>query len=242
MRMTILTDATGLTLAGVHSHYGKSHVLQGVELTVAPGEAVALLGRNGVGKTTTLKTIMGLQKASAGTIRFEGEDLTALPAHRTASCGIGYVPQGRRIFPQLSVMENLCVGLRHAPPAADLDYVFGRFPRLQERLRQPGGTLSGGEQQMLAIARALMLKPKLILFDEPTEGIMPVLVSQIRREIRAINRAGMSILLVEQSVPTALKLCDRIYIMEKGVVCFAGSSQALRNNPDALHRFLGVAV
>ncbi|MGF1529574.1 MAG: ABC transporter ATP-binding protein [Candidatus Competibacterales bacterium] len=233
---------TTLRVENLHAHYGKVHVLQGVDLTVAPGEAVALLGRNGVGKTTTLKAILGLIPRSRGQVRFGDCDLTQLPAHRLAAQGIGYVPQGRGIFPQLSVYENLCIGLTRSPPRERLDYVFQRFPRLQERLSQQGTTLSGGEQQMLAIARCLMMAPRLLVLDEPTEGIMPRLVTAIRREIRLINRRGVAILLVEQNLSMALKLCRKIYLLEKGRVVYQGTGEALRQRPDVVQRYLGLSL
>ena len=231
-----------LELNAVHAHYGKVHVLQGASLEVRSGEAVGLLGRNGVGKTTTLKTIMGLVKATGGEIVFNGRGLTDIAPHDIPGTGIGYVPQGRGIFPSLSVKENLEIGLRKAPQSQVFDYVFDRFPRLKERLRQPGGTLSGGEQQMLAIARCLVMQPRLLILDEPTEGIMPILVQDIRREIKAVNDAGVSILLVEQNIKTALRLCSRIYIMEKGAVVHQAAAQDLKDDKETLHRYLGVTV
>lgn len=231
-----------LELNGVHAHYGKVHVLQGTSLEVHNGEAVGLLGRNGVGKTTTLKSIMGLVPATGGEIVFNGCGLTDLAPHRIPETGIGYVPQGRGIFPTLSVKENLEIALTKAPPSQVTDYVFDRFPRLKERLSQPGGTLSGGEQQMLAIARCLVMQPKLIILDEPTEGIMPILVQDIRREIKAVNDTGVSILLVEQNIKTALRLCSRIYIMEKGTVVHEATAENLKNDTETLHRYLGVTV
>ena len=231
-----------LRLEDVHAHYGKSHVLQGVNLTVDDGEAAALLGRNGVGKTTTLRTIMGLTPPSRGSITFNGTRVDKIAPHKIAGLGLGYVPQGRRIFPNLSVYENLCVGLDQNPPEEDLDHVFHRFPRLKERLGQKGGTLSGGELQMLAISRCLVMKPQTLLLDEPTEGLMPKLVSMIRNEIRAINKTGVSLLLVEQNVRTALAVCKRIYIMEKGVICYEGTSRELRDDPEVIHRYLGVDI
>src|SRR5207245_10224553 len=200
-----------LNLADVHVHYGKLHILQGVSMQVNEGEAVALLGRNGVGKTTTLRAIMGLGPRGAGTVHFGGADFDTIAPHQVPRMGVGYVPQGRGIFPNLTVYENLCVGLPGRRDPEREEYVFGCFPRLKERLKQSGNTLSGGEQQMLAIARCLMMRPKLIILDEPTEGIMPHLVSQIRREIHRINQTGVSILLVEQNVETALKLCPRVF-------------------------------
>ncbi|PIW30570.1 MAG: ABC transporter ATP-binding protein [Rhodospirillales bacterium CG15_BIG_FIL_POST_REV_8_21_14_020_66_15] len=231
-----------LELNAVHAHYGKVHVLQGASLEVKSGEAVALLGRNGVGKTTALKTIMGLVPATGGEIVFDGRGLTDMPPHAIPRSGIGYVPQGRGIFPSLSVKENLEIGLTKAPPSQVFDYVYDRFPRLKERLRQPGGTLSGGEQQMLAIARCLVMQPSLLILDEPTEGIMPILVQDIRREIKAVNDAGVSILLVEQNIKTALRLCSRIYIMEKGTVVHEAAAEDLKEDKETLHRYLGVAV
>jgi branched-chain amino acid transport system ATP-binding protein len=230
-----------LSLRDVHVHIGKLHILQGVNLEIKSGESAALLGRNGVGKTTTLRAIMGLAPRSRGTIEFDGFDLARCPAHEVRRKGIGYVPQGRGIFPNLSVLENLCIGLPGKRDSEREDYVFGCFPRLKERLKQSGNTLSGGEQQMLAIARCLMMRPKLIILDEPTEGIMPRLVSQIRREIYRINQTGVSILLVEQNVETAFKLCPRVFIMEKGSVVHSGTSQELKSQTALVHRYLGLS-
>jgi branched-chain amino acid transport system ATP-binding protein len=231
-----------LSLENVHVHYGKLHILQGVSLEVKEGEAVALLGRNGVGKTTTLRAIMGLVRRSGGKVRFDGLDFDAIPPHQVPRKGVGYVPQGRGIFPNLTVYENLCLGLPGKPDPTVEARVLERFPRLKERAGQAGGTLSGGEQQMLAIARCLMMQPKMIIFDEPTEGIMPKLVSDIRREIHRINASGVSVLLVEQNVKTALKLCQRIFIMEKGTIVHAGSSHELKAQPELVHRYLGLAL
>jgi branched-chain amino acid transport system ATP-binding protein len=230
-----------LKLDDVHVHIGKLHILQGVNLELRSGECAALLGRNGVGKTTTLRAIMGLAACSRGTIELDGTDLVRCAPHEIPRRGIGYVPQGRGIFPNLTVMENLCLGLSRRRDPEREEYVFGCFPRLKERAKQSGDTLSGGEQQMLAIARCLMMRPKLIILDEPTEGIMPRLVSQIRREIHRINQGGVSILLVEQNVTTALKLCPRVFLMEKGTVVYDGSSQDLKSQPEIVHRYLGVS-
>src|SRR3954469_6901919 len=227
-------------LRDVHVHIGKLHILQGVNLEIQPGESAALLGRNGVGKTTTLRAIMGLAARSRGTIEFDGFDLARCPAHEVPRKGIGYVPQGRGIFPNLSVLENLCIALPGKRDPEREDYVFSCFPRLKERLKQPGNTLSGGEQQMLAIARCLMMRPQLLILDEPTEGIRPRLVSQIRREIHRINQTGVSILLVEQNVETALRLCPRVFLMEKGTIVYDGASQDLKSNPEIVHRYLGL--
>lgn len=231
-----------IELRDLNAHYGKVHVLRGVNLNVQPGEAVALLGRNGVGKTTTLKTIMGLVPPTGGAVTFNGQEISKIQPHRVPGTGIGYVPQGRGIFPILSVEENLFIGVAKRPPQSVIDYVFDRFPRLYERLKQPGGTLSGGEQQMLAIARCLVMQPKLIILDEPTEGIMPILVKEIRREIEAVRETGVSILLVEQNIKTALRLCTRVYLMEKGQVVHEASAEDLKNDKDTLHRYLGVDV
>jgi branched-chain amino acid transport system ATP-binding protein len=229
-----------LSLRDVHVHIGKLHILQGVNLEVKAGESAALLGRNGVGKTTTLRAIMGLAPRSRGMIEFDSADLARCPAYEIPRRGIGYVPQGRGIFPNLTVLENLNIGLPGKRDSEREDHVFACFPRLKERLRQSGNTLSGGEQQMLAIARCLMMRPKLIILDEPTEGIMPKLVSQIRREIHRINQTGVSVLLVEQNVDTALKLCPRVFLMEKGTVVYSGASHELKSQPEIVHRYLGL--
>jgi len=230
-----------LSLRDLHVHIGKLHILQGVTMEIKPGESAALLGRNGVGKTTTLRAIMGLLRRSAGVVEFDGKDLGELQPHRIPHTGIGYVPQGRGIFPTLSVEENLFIGVSGRRDTEREDYVFTCFPRLKERLKQSGNTLSGGEQQMLAIARCLMMRPKLIILDEPTEGIMPRLVSQIRREIHRINQTGVSILQVEQNVETALKLCPRVFLMEKGTIVYSGAAQELKSQPEIVHRYLGLS-
>jgi branched-chain amino acid transport system ATP-binding protein len=234
-----------LTLEDVHTHYGKSHILHGVSIAVAPGEVVGLLGRNGVGKSTTLKTIMGLATPSSGRITFEGRDVTGLAPHRIARLGIGYVPEDRRIFRLLTVMENLRTGLDRpavgeARRQALLEKVYRSFPVLRERRHQAGGTLSGGEQQMLAIARAMMLEPKIILLDEPTEGLMPRLVAHIREIIDVLREDGVAILLVEQNVPLTLEVARRVYIMEKGVVRHHAPAAELRADPTVIHQYLGV--
>lgn len=231
-----------LTLENVNAGYGKSQILHSLSLNVDNGESVALLGRNGVGKTTTLRTIMGLTPISEGAILFDNTRLDKIPPHNIAGHGIGYVPQGRHIFPKLTVYENLCIGLAKDPENGALDSIFQRFPRLKERVHQAGGTLSGGEQQMLAIARCLVMKPRLLILDEPTEGIMPKLVAEIREEIKAINKSGVSILLVEQNMFTAISVCSRVYIMEKGRICVEDKSERLRTNSELVHRYLGVSI
>jgi branched-chain amino acid transport system ATP-binding protein len=234
-----------LTLEGVHSYYGKSHVLHDVSIHVGAGEVVGLLGRNGVGKSTTLKTIIGLVAPAAGRITFQGRDIAGLAPHRIARLGIGWVPEDRRVFRLLTVMENLRTGLDRprvnpARRQALLEKAYRSFPVLRERRYQAGGTLSGGEQQMLAIARAMMLEPKIILLDEPTEGLMPRLVGQIREIIATLHRDGVAILLVEQNVPLTLEVSDRVYIMEKGMVRHQAPAADLRRDPAVVHQYLGV--
>jgi branched-chain amino acid transport system ATP-binding protein len=240
-------DATEPLLAveEIHTYYGKSHILGGVSLEVGRGEVVGLLGRNGVGKSTTLKAVAGLVHPSRGEVRFEGRPITRLPAHRVARLGIGYVPEDRRIFPLLTVTENLRTGLdRHGVTAARkkelLQKVYEYFPVLAERRGQAGGTLSGGEQQMLAIARAMMLEPKIILLDEPTEGLMPRMVSQIREIIGVLHGEQVAVLLVEQNVPLTLECARRVYILEKGMVRHHAPAAELRVNDSVIHQYLGV--
>jgi branched-chain amino acid transport system ATP-binding protein len=229
----------------VHTFYGKSHILHGVSIEVGPGEVVGLLGRNGVGKSTTLKTIMGLVQPSEGMVRLNGIAVTGLPPHKLARLGIGYVPEDRRIFRLLTVMENLRTGLDRDGVTAEkremlLDKVFKFFPVLAERRAQAGGTLSGGEQQMLAIARAMMLEPKIILLDEPTEGLMPRMVSQIRNIIEILHNEGVAILLVEQNVPLTLAASARVYIMEKGSVRHHCATSEIDVNDALIKQYLGV--
>jgi len=229
----------------IHTYYGKSHILHGVSLAVAPGEVVGLLGRNGVGKSTTLKTIMGLVRPSQGTVMLEGEAVSGVAPHKLARRGIGYVPEDRRIFRVLTVMENLRTGLDRGGVTEErrralLDKVFAFFPVLGERRNQAGGTLSGGEQQMLAIARAMMLEPKIILLDEPTEGLMPRMVSQIRNIIELLHKEGVAILLVEQNVPLTLAASQRVYIMEKGTVRHQCAASDIDIHHPVIKQYLGV--
>jgi branched-chain amino acid transport system ATP-binding protein len=236
-----------LTVEQIHTYYGPSHVLQGVSLQVAEGEIVALLGRNGAGKTTTLKTVMGVTPARRGRITFQGEDITRTPTHQIARTGIALIPDDRRIFPNLTVAENLRMGMlkdqrRDGREAeALLGQVFTYFPRLQERIDQLGKSLSGGEQQMLAIARGLVARPKLMLVDEPTEGLMPVLVQSLTEILRQINRDGVTILLVEQDLDVALSLASRGYVIDQGVIQFQGTTQEIRANREIQQRYLGVS-
>ena len=234
-----------VTVEGIHTYYGKSHILHGVSLTVGAGEVVGLLGRNGVGKSTTLKTVMGLVRPSQGEVRYEGRAITGLAPHRLARLGIAYVPEDRRIFRLLTVMENLRTGLdRQGVDEAKrkrlIDKVLEYFPVLGERRNQAGGTLSGGEQQMLAIARAMMLEPKIVLLDEPTEGLMPRMVSQIGTIIEVLHREGVAILLVEQNVPLTLASSRRVYFMEKGTVRHHAAAADLEVGDAVIHQYLGV--
>jgi len=234
-----------LAVEDIHTYYGKSHILHGVSMEVGNGEVVGLLGRNGVGKSTTLKAVAGLVHPSGGEVRFEGRPITRLPAHRVARLGVGYVPEERRIFRLLTVTENLRTGLdRRGVTTAKkkelLEKVYAYFPVLAERRSQAGGTLSGGEQQMLAIARAMMLEPKIILLDEPTEGLMPRMVSQIREIIEVLHREHVAVLLVEQNVPLTLEASQRIYILEKGVVRHHAPAVELQVDDAVIHQYLGV--
>jgi branched-chain amino acid transport system ATP-binding protein len=239
------TTAPLVQVDDLHTYYGKSHILHGVSLTVAPGEVVGLLGRNGVGKSTTLKSIMGLVNPSQGSIRLNGQPIGGMAAHKLARLGIGYVPEDRRIFRLLTVMENLRTGLDRSSVTDDkkkmlLDKVFTFFPVLAERRNQAGGTLSGGEQQMLAIARAMMLEPKIILLDEPTEGLMPRMVSQISNIIDVLHKENVAILLVEQNVPLTLEASQRVYIMEKGQVKHHCAASEIDVHDPIIKQYLGV--
>jgi branched-chain amino acid transport system ATP-binding protein len=233
-----------LRVEGVDAYYGLSHVLQGVSLTVEAGEAVALLGRNGAGKTTTLKTIMAVVRARRGRITWNGADITDLAPHRIVQLGIGYVPEERRIFPNLSVYENLKMARLAVDGGRRMDDYVARvvalFPPLAERMSSKGKTLSGGEQQMLTMARSLGTEPKLLLIDEPTEGLMPAFVETISRTILEIQRQGVAVLLVEQNTRLALAATQRVYLIEKGVIKHEARSSDLANDAEARHRYLGV--
>jgi branched-chain amino acid transport system ATP-binding protein len=237
---------TLLAVEDLHAFYGDAHILQGVSLTVGAGEVVTLIGRNGAGKTTTLKSIMGLLPARGGSITFDGRELTKLPTHQVARAGIAYVPEERRILPNLSVAENLRLGILGAARQAQADNgdvveeVLTYFPRLRDRYEQKGKSLSGGEQQMLAIARGLVARPKLMLVDEPTEGLSPLLVESLTGILGEINRRGTTILLVEQMLEVALALSHRLYVMDQGRIQFEGTPDALRADPEIQQRFLGV--
>ena len=230
-----------LELNNVHAYYGDSHVLHGISLCVAEGEVVGLLGRNGAGKTTTLLAIMGYVRCREGTIGYKGERLDGLHPYRIARRGISFVPQERRIFPSLTVRENLTVGERRAGRGRwRLNDIFEIFPNLGARQKNLGCHLSGGEQQMLAIARALMLDPSVLLLDEPSEGLAPLIVEKIVQVLRDVKGTGLPILLVEQNLHTALKLADRHYILSKGEICYQGSSSELEADGAVKRQYLGV--
>jgi len=231
-----------LEVKNIHTFYGSSHILFGLSLTVKQGEIVGLLGRNGVGKTTTLRSIIGLNPPRDGTIEFNGEDITGKTPYALTSNGLGFVPEDRRIFPNLTVEENLEVARRRPKEEGGwtIEKVYGLFPKLKILSSQKGGHLSGGEQQMLTIARTLMLNPKLLLLDEPMEGLAPAVVSIIIKQITDLKTQGVTILLSEQNVKAALKLIGRCYIIEKGTVKFEGTTEQLVQNKEVGRRYLGV--
>jgi len=229
-----------LRLEDVHAYYGESHILQGVSLQVAEGEIVCLLGRNGVGKTTTLRSIMGLVSARRGLIELAGTSLTNKPTHSIARAGVGYVPEERRMLRDLTVIENLRIASRPASGGWDEGRVLKLFPRLAERAGQLAGTLSGGEQQMLAIGRALMGNPKILLLDEPSQGLAPQLVQLVAQTIRELHAQGLTMVLVEQNVHLALELGLRHYVLAKGQVVHESTSAELRADPDLMQQLLGV--
>ncbi|MEA2686284.1 MAG: branched-chain amino acid transport system ATP-binding protein, partial [Actinomycetota bacterium] len=237
-----------LELDDLHVHYGMVAALKGVSLGVEAGEVVALIGANGAGKTTTLKTISGLRPVTSGRVLFEGRDISGVPAHERVGLGISQSPEGRRIFPGMSVLENLEMGayargsVRKPEVAADLERVFGLLPRLAERRGQSGGTLSGGEQQMLAIGRALMARPKVLLLDEPSMGLAPKLVTQIFALVSEINQQGTTVLLVEQNAAQALQRADRAYVLETGRVVKSGSARELLGDEAVRNAYLGGEV
>lgn len=234
-----MTDA--LTVSGLDCFYGEVQVLHGLDLTLRQGEVLCLLGRNGAGKTTTLKAIMGLVPARQGSIKLDGMELTGLPAHEVPKAGIAYVPQGRRLFAEMTVAENLEIGLntRHKGRATR-EAVLEMFPLLRERLKQRSGTLSGGEQQMLAMARALCVEPKVLLLDEPTEGLMPSMIQKIREAISQLRQRGVSTILVEQRVDAVLSVADRVSFIENGRNRETVDVEQLRADPSAVRRYVGV--
>lgn len=228
-----------LEVKGIHSYYGKSHVLEGISLDVRPGELVTLLGRNGAGKTTTLRSIAGIVRPAEGSITFNDEELIGREVFEIARCGISLVPEHRGIFGLLSVEENLGIAVRSSS-SWSLSDVYDMFPRLYERRKNGGNALSGGEQQMLAIARALVNDPKLLLLDEPTEGLAPVIVDEIVRILGKIREAGVSVLLVEQNLAVCEKLADRHYVIEQGQVVYSGTGEQFRQEQAVKDRYLAV--
>jgi branched-chain amino acid transport system ATP-binding protein len=232
-----------LQVDGIETCYGRSKVLFGISLTVAAGEMVTLMGRNGMGKTTTVRSIMGLTPATAGSIRFAGEDIRDWPSYRIGKLGIGLVPEGRQVFPNLTAQENLVATAANRSGASDpwtLDKICALFPRLAERLDSMGHQLSGGEQQMLAIGRALMTNPRLLVLDEATEGLAPMMRAEIWQCLGRLKGQGQSILLIDKNVATLTRIADRHYLIERGRVVWSGTSAALAAAPDIQHRYLGV--
>ena len=231
-----------LHMEGVHAHYGHIHALRGIDVTVQVGEIVTLIGANGAGKSTLMMSLFGKPGASSGRIVFDGEDITRVPSHQISRRGIAIVPEGRRIFPRMTVMENLLMGTTFADPAnfnADIKRIYAMFPILQERAAQRAGTLSGGEQQMLAIGRALMSRPKLLLLDEPSLGLAPIYIKRIFQIIRELNTEhGMTVLLVEQNAHHALRVAHRGYVLQHGEIVLAGSGQELLASPEVRAAYL----
>jgi len=226
----------------INTFYGLSHILFDVSFKIKKSETVCLLGRNGVGKSTTLKSIMGLTPPRTGWIRFGGQDITNLKTHRIAHLGVGYVPEDRIIFPDLTVQENLEMGIKPGNKAGDwsFDRIYQIFPVLKEREKQSGGTLSGGEQQMLTIARTLMGSPVLLLLDEPSEGLAPLIIREVYKQVNLLKESGITIVLCEQKCDYGLTMADSAYILEKGHICWNGACTALQNQPDIIKQFLGV--
>ena len=238
-----MADQPLLEVTGIETSYGVSRVLFGISLTVPAGEMVSLMGRNGMGKTTTVRSIMGLTPASAGSIRFGGADISALPAYRVAKLGIGLVPEGRQVFPNLSARENLVATAANRTAAKErwtLEKVFDLFPRLASRTDAMANLLSGGEQQMLAIGRALMTNPRLLILDEATEGLAPLIREEIWRCLKSLRAAGQSILVIDKNVEALVRIADRHTIIERGRVVWTGSSQELARATDVQHRYLGI--
>ena len=236
-----------LEIKDLHVHYGKIEAIKGISVTVNEGEIVTLIGANGAGKTTTLKTISGLRPVTSGSIVFDGHDISKLPAHERVKLGISQAPEGRGIFPGMTVLENLEMGkyhlkMRQAEIAEDLEKVYSLFPRLKERATQAGGTLSGGEQQMLAIGRALMARPKVLLLDEPSMGLAPQMIANIFRIITEINKQGVTILLVEQNAQQALNRAHRAYVLETGSITKEAKAKDLLNDPHVKAAYLGTGA
>jgi len=232
---------TVLEAHDVHAYYGKSHILHGVSLRLDEGEIVTVLGRNGAGKTTTMRSLMGLTAVRNGSVRILGEDTTRWPAYKIARLGVGYVPEGRKIFGNLTVLENLTVPEARQGPWT-LERVFKLFPRLGERKAQLGRQLSGGEQEMLSIARPLLLNPRIMLLDEPSQGLAPIVVQEVMQVVRAMRDEGLSVLLVEQNVPLSLGIADRAYILDDGKVVYSGTAAELAANHDLVEKLAGATA
>jgi branched-chain amino acid transport system ATP-binding protein len=231
-----------LEASGLEAGYLGENVVEGVDLRVAAGEAVAVIGSNGAGKTTMFRAICGMLPVSAGRVRFDGRDITGRPAHRVARAGLAYVPAERHLFPGMSVRENLLLGAYPGrPDPSAFELVFELFPRLKERPKQPAGSLSGGEQQMLAVGRALMSRPRLLMLDEPTTGLAPKLAQSAYQALQTLKETGVTLLVAEQQVPLALSLADRGYVLENGRVRLEGASEDLERNPEVRRAYLGVA-
>jgi branched-chain amino acid transport system ATP-binding protein len=238
-----MPETSLLKLSNIETCYGLSQVLFGLSLAVAPGELVTLMGRNGMGKTTTVRSLMGLTPAMAGSVRFDGKEIRGLPAYRVAKLGIGLVPEGRQVFPNLTARENLIATAANRASAANpwtLARVCALFPRLSERLLNMASQLSGGEQQMLAIGRALMTNPRLLILDEATEGLAPLIRSEIWQCLTRLKAEGQSILLIDKNVEALIRIADRHYLIERGKVVWTGTSRALAAAPEVQHRYLGV--
>jgi branched-chain amino acid transport system ATP-binding protein len=233
-----------LELIDVHTYYGESYVLQGISLEVGEGSVVVIVGRNGMGKTTIIRSIIGFTPPSRGVVRFKNKDITSFKPYEIAKMGMGLVPQGRRIFSLLSVKENLTMSARNMgkPEAWSLENVYSVFPILKERANYKGNLLSGGEQQMLAIGRALMTNPDLLLMDEPSEGLAPVIVREVGRIIGQLKKSGFSILLVEQNLPMALDVADYIYVIGRGTIVYQSTPEELKNNEEVKSKYLGVTT
>jgi branched-chain amino acid transport system ATP-binding protein len=229
-----------LELEGVETSYGLSQVLFGISLSIAPGEMVTLMGRNGMGKTTTVRSIMGLTPSRAGSVRFQGSEIRGLPSYRVAQLGIGLVPEGRQIFPNLTVHENLVATAVKRDGDWTLQRVYDLFPRLAERATSMGNQLSGGEQQMLAVGRALMTNPRLLILDEATEGLAPLIRQEIWRCLAQLKQSGLSVLVIDKNVGALLRVADRHFMIERGRVVWSGDSATLAASPDVQHRYLGV--
>ena len=230
-----------LEVRDIHTYYGDSHVLHGVSLRMEKGQVVGILGRNGMGKTTLIRSIIGFTPPRRGQVRFKERDITAWPSNRAVALGLGLVPQGRRVFPSLTVLENLAVAAKGNGGPWTIARVMDLFPRLGERAGSRAGKLSGGEQQMLAIARALVTNPELLLMDEPTEGLAPLLVREVGRVIERLKAEGLSILLVEQNLPLALRVADRVHILSRGQIVHSSNPAELMANDGVKSRYLGVA-